>query len=92
MTAVMLSTVDNPYNPFTHFQDWYNFDARAGYNTPSFLARVVNTSDELSEPDQERAIEFAIDEIVKENVLGLYVKIFDSNSDGDISESLDPFE
>jgi hypothetical protein len=91
MASVMLSTVDNPYNPFTHFQDWYNFDTRAGYHTTSFLARIVNSSDELSEPDQERAIEFAIDEIVKENILGLYVKVVDPNIEGDISEPLDSF-
>lgn len=75
MSKYMLTTVDNPFNPFTNFNEWYEFDERAGYHTPSFLARVVRTSSELSERDQENAIEQGIDEIVSENVLGLYRKV-----------------
>jgi hypothetical protein len=71
----MLTTTDNPYNPFTHFDEWYTFDMAKHHNTTSFLARVVLTSDELSEADQDAAIEHAIDEIVKENVTGLYRKV-----------------
>lgn len=71
----MLTTVDNPYNPFTHFIEWYVYDESKGYHTTAFLARVVRTSDELSEADQHVAIEQAINEIVMENVLGLYRKI-----------------
>lgn len=75
MALHMLTTVDNPYDPFTRFDEWYSWDAAAGYHTPSFLARIVKSSDELSEADQDLAIERAIDEIVKENVLGLYRKV-----------------
>ena len=71
----MLTTVDNPFNPFTEFDEWNRWDQRAGYYTTAFLARVVNTSDELSESDQQLFIELGIDEIVKENVLGLYRKV-----------------
>jgi hypothetical protein len=75
MVEHMLTTVDNPWNPFTHFDEWYAWDDIHGYHTPSFLARIVRTSDELSDADQSLAIEQAIDEIVEENVLGLYRKI-----------------
>ena len=34
----MLSTSDNPYNPFTQFKEWYSFDISKGYNTCSYLA------------------------------------------------------
>lgn len=71
----MLSTVDNPWNPFTHFDEWRAFDEAAGYHTSSFLARIVRSSDDLSEADQAIAIEQAMDEIVRENVLGLYRKV-----------------
>lgn len=73
--AAMLTTVDNPYDPFTQFEEWYQFDTSAQYGTLSFLARIVRTSDELSEADQDLAIELAIDEIVRENVLGLWKKV-----------------
>lgn len=75
MALHMLTTVDNPYDPSTHYSEWYEFDRTAGYNTPSYLARIVKTSDDLSEADQDQAIELAIDEIVRENILGIYRKI-----------------
>lgn len=77
MELHMLTTIDNPYNPWTEYEAWEAFDARLGYNTPAFLARVAITSDEMSEMDQDVAIENAIDEIIKENVLGLYIKVKD---------------
>ncbi len=74
-TLHMLTTVDNPFNPFTQYSEWYAYDRNAGYFTTEFLARIVRTSHELSEADQELAIEAAIDEIVRENVLGIYKKV-----------------
>jgi hypothetical protein len=75
MSKVMLTTVDNPYSPFDEFEEWYVFDVTAGYHTASFLGRIVKTSDQLSEADQDVATELAIDEIVKENTLGVYRKV-----------------
>lgn len=75
MTENMLTTVDNPFNPFTHFDEWFAYDEAAGHKTTAFLARVVKTSDEMSEADQSLAIEQAINEIVRENVTGLYRKV-----------------
>lgn len=75
MAEHMLTTVDNPYNPFTQWDEWLAFDESHGYYTSQFLARIVRTSDELSEADQDLAIEQAIQEIVDENVSGNYRKI-----------------
>jgi hypothetical protein len=71
----MLTTEDNPYNPFMQFNEWRAYDEAQGYYTLSFLARIVKTSDELSEADQTLAIEQAIEEIVEENVLGIYLRV-----------------
>ena len=70
-----LTTVDNPFDPFTQWDEWYAYDARQGYHTPSFLARIAFTSDDLSDADQASAIQSAIEEIVRENVLGIYRKV-----------------
>lgn len=75
MKIAMLSTTDNPYNPFDEYDDWFDFDFSKGYNTPGYLARIAVVSNDLSESDQHRAIELAIDEIVKENINGMYVKV-----------------
>ena len=75
MMQHMLTTVDNPFDPFTQFNDWFSWDTVSGYNSMAFLARIVKTSYELSEADQLLAIEEAIDEIVEENVNGMYRKV-----------------
>ena len=75
MIESMLTTVDNPFNPFDEFDKWYAYDLHQGYHTPGLLDRVIVTSDSLSQVDQSLAIEQAIDEIVKENVLGIYRKV-----------------
>ena len=69
---LMVTTVDNPWNPFTHFAEWYQFDTMAGYNTPAYLARVAVVSDELSYADQLFAVNSACEEIVRENISGVY--------------------
>lgn len=74
-TNYMLSTVDNPYNPFTEFDQWNAYDEQVGHYTLSLLARITRTSDELSELDQDQAIDFAIEEIVEENVSGVHIKV-----------------
>ena len=53
----------------------YEYDIAMGYNTSAFLDRVAKISHELSEPDQELAIQNAIDEIVQENVSGMWRKV-----------------
>jgi len=75
MQESMLSTVDNPFDPFTQYDMWYAFDERLGYHSTLILGRVVKTSEELSDTDQSIAIEDAIDEIVKENVSGMHRKV-----------------
>lgn len=75
MTVHMLTTIDNPYNPFMQFDEWMRFDESSGYYTTQFLARLTLSSGDLSDADQSRAIEQAIDEIVRENVNGMYRKV-----------------
>lgn len=75
MKVSMLTTSDNPYDPFDNYDDWYAFDFQMGYHTPEYLARVVITSSELSEEEQKMAIEEAIDSIVTLNLLGNYRKV-----------------
>jgi hypothetical protein len=71
----MLTTVDNPFDPFTHFDEWLAYDISMGYNTSSFLDRIARVSDDLSEPDQALALQRAIDEILEENVSGMWRKV-----------------
>jgi hypothetical protein len=76
----MLTTVDNPFNPFNQFDEWFAWDRNAGYDTPSALDRITITSDDMSEADQAQALQQAIDEIIAENVSGMYRKVSNRTS------------
>lgn len=75
----LLTTVDNPFNPFTQFDDWYAFDEQKGYCTSEYLARLTYTSDDLNDEMNELAINQAINEIIEMNLLGIYRKYTQSN-------------
>lgn len=77
----MLTTIDNPYDPYTHFDEWYTYDITKGYDTCGYLARIVKTSDELSEADQEVALDQAKQEIISMNILGIYKLVSPSSSE-----------
>jgi hypothetical protein len=86
----MVTTVDNPFDPFTQFDEWYAYDERSGYHTTAYLARVLTTSHELSEADQDLAYDLAAKEIVSENVLGIYrlAELTDSSREKDEALSM----
>lgn len=71
----MLTTNDNPYNPFVEFALWLLFDKEKGYNTCEYLARIAQLSDDLSEKETEDEIERAMDEIIKYDPFGIYMKV-----------------
>ena len=64
MAECAITTVDNPFDPFNQFDDWFRFDQDKGYNSCSYLARVAHTSDSLTDEENEAEIERAIDEII----------------------------
>lgn len=72
---IMLSTSDNPYDPFTQWDEWYAYDESKGYHTCSYLARVTRMTSDLGDAEEERAIDLAIDEILKLNLTGNYIKV-----------------
>ena len=75
MTICALTTKDNPFDPFTQFNEWYNFDIDKGYNSCGYLDRIANTSDQLSDEENAREIERAIDEIIKYDFMNNYKKL-----------------
>lgn len=75
MIACALTTVDNPYDPFDQFDEWFMFDTDKGYNSCGFLDRIAKTSDQLSDLENEQEIERAIDEIIKYDFMNIYRKV-----------------
>lgn len=72
---VMLTTFDNPFDPFEQFTSWFLFDVEKGYNTCSRLARIAKTSDQFSEKENDEEVEKAIDEIIKYDFMNVYKKV-----------------
>jgi hypothetical protein len=74
-SKVMLTTMDNPFDPIDDFTSWRRFDEEKGYYTCSYLARIANITDDMSQKEEDDEIERAIDEIIELNPLGIYKKV-----------------
>lgn len=88
MANVMLTTIDNPYNPFTHFDEWYAYDEIKAMeeNRPtccSYLARMSFESDDISEKELEEVNEAVIDDICQLNLTGKFVKVTQKQEEND---------
>lgn len=76
-TQALLSTIDNPYNPFKDFDAWYAYDTFRGYNSCSLMSRFMDENFDpylLATHETECQI-MAIDEIVKNDLTGLRIKV-----------------
>ena len=75
MSECRLTTIDNPYDPFTQFDSWFMFDIEKGYNTCGYLGRIARTSDQFTDEENDEEIERAIDEIIKYDFMNIYRKV-----------------
>lgn len=75
--GVALTTIDNPFNPFTDFTKWFLYDIEKGYYSCAYLARIARTSDQLSDAENLNEIERAIDEIISLDFMGIYKKVYE---------------
>lgn len=71
----MLTTVDNPFDPFTEFDKWFMFDNDFGYCSCQYLARIGKFSDNLTDFENDEEQERAIDEIIKYDPFNIYKKV-----------------
>lgn len=81
MSVCYLTTFDNPYNPHQDFIHWFLFDMEKGYNSCGYLDRIARTSEALSDEENKKEIERAIDEIIKYDFRNIYKKIKISDQD-----------
>lgn len=72
---VALTTFDNPFDPFTQFNEWFIWDVTKGYNSCGYLARIARTSSQLTDEENNSEIERAIDEIISFDFANVYRKV-----------------
>lgn len=75
MANYYLTTFDNPFDPNDDFLSWFMYDTDKGYNCCGFIDRVARTSDAMSEEENNKEINRAIDEIIKFDPKNIYTKV-----------------
>lgn len=76
MSEVLISTTDNPWNPFTQYHDWHYWDtAVLGHCSEERLASIAYFSDAMTEEESDRENERAIDEMIRRDPLGIFIKV-----------------
>lgn len=70
----MLTTFDNPFNPFVDFTSWYMFDCEKEHNTCSRLARIANLDSEMSQKEYDAERDRAMNFIIKYDLEGKFFK------------------
>ena len=74
---IILTTDDNPYDFFKETRQWLMFDIQMGYNTLDYLGReytFLENNKKYKDLSEEELTALAIDNIVKNDPIGKYVK------------------
>jgi len=81
MKQCMLTTMDNPWNPFTRTDEWLAFDISHGYGTWQLLAYLARTSTELEDEDYHEAVLSAMDDLLELNPFGIHYRVYEDEAD-----------
>lgn len=69
---LMLTTMDNPFNPKENYDQWRNWDIANHYHTESLLARVVEIPEDADEFTIQEAIKMGMLSILEDDVTHTY--------------------
>ena len=72
---IMITTIDNPFDPFEQIEAWRLKDIELQHFTCERLARIARFSPEMSDFEREQEIERAIDEIIKYDPEDKFIKV-----------------
>ena len=83
MTEVMLTTLDNEFNPFDNFDSWLIRDIELQHFTCERLARLVEPliSDDMTQSEIDLITEQVMDDIIKHDPLDLFQKVTRSTTE-----------
>lgn len=72
---MMITTTDNPFNPINDYTNWYVWDCQQGYYTQDCLIQVAALNPDMSDAEEEAAIQQAIFTMLEDDVLGIYAVV-----------------
>lgn len=87
MSQCMATTMDNPYNPFTHWDEWLAYDLIHQYSTCQLVAAFDESSILMDEDEYEYEVEQAINRLLDFDPFGIHIKVRENNADDVIKAS-----
>lgn len=81
----MLTTFDNPFNPFTDFIRWWKQDLLLGHDCCGLLAREANISSVSTEEANDISVVEAMERIVRDNPT-IYKIVYPTETDKETVE------
>ena len=70
-----LTTIDNPYDPFDEFVNWFMYDNEKGYDTCGLVANLYIAKPNETEFEIQQNTEAAIDRFLAADPSNMYVKV-----------------
>ena len=70
-----LSTIDNPFHPIYQEKEWRHFDEDHGYYCDQYVDRIYSWDTDLTDFENQRFVNHAIDDICRLNLNGLYIRV-----------------
>lgn len=81
MAEYAVTTMDNPWNPFTYPNEWLDWDRHYGWTTNEWLAKYALTSSSLDDETNERIATDGINDFLALNPFGIHYKVYKDEAD-----------
>ena len=76
----LLTTVDNPFDPFKDFSLWDSFDREKGHFTCDLIGRLSQISDDMTQKEEEAEYDRVVDFIIYHDQLNKYKRFYRQNA------------
>lgn len=81
MSGYMVTTMDNPYNPFKDYAEWYEWDHEYCWFTCEWLAIFDRTSIDLDPETNRRLADEGVNDFLAFNPYGMHFKVYEDEAD-----------
>ena len=81
MAEYAITTMDNPWNPFTYPDEWLDWDRKNGYTTNEWLAKYALVSSSLDNDANKRIIDEGVKDFLALNPFGIHYKVYKEEAD-----------